>query len=179
MQHRKLGKTGPHVSALGLGAMGMSGMYGPADRKESVATIHAALDAGITLIDTGDFYGMGHNELLIGDALADRRREEVLVSVKFGAQRGPDGSWLGYDARPTAVKTALAYSLQRLRTDHIDIYRPARLDQNVPIEETVGAIAELVAAGYVRYIGLSEVGPDTIRRAAAVSPICDVQSSTR
>jgi aryl-alcohol dehydrogenase-like predicted oxidoreductase len=175
----QLGSAGPVVSRVGLGCMGMSGTYGSADRGESIATIHAAVDAGVTLLDTGDFYGMGHNELLIGDALADRRREEVLVSVKFGAQRGPDGSWLGYDARPTAVKTALAYSLQRLRTDHIDIYRPARLDQNVPIEETVGAIAELVAAGYVRYIGLSEVGPDTIRRAAAVSPICDVQSSTR
>ena len=176
---RQLGATGPVVSAVGLGCMGMSGVYGAADREESIATIHAALEAGVTLLDTGDFYGMGHNELLIADALAGRSRDEVLISVKFGAQRGPDGIWLGYDARPTAVKTALAYSLQRLRTDHIDIYRPARLDQNVPIEETVGAIAELVAAGYVRYIGLSEVGPDTIRRAAAVSPICDVQSSTR
>ena len=136
--------------------MGMSGVYGAADRDESIATIHAALEAGVTLLDTGDFYGMGHNELLIADALAGRSRDEVLISVKFGAQRGPDGNWLGYDARPAAVKTACAYSLQRLRTDHIDIYRPARLDQNVPIEETVGAIAELVAAGYVRYIGLSE-----------------------
>jgi aryl-alcohol dehydrogenase-like predicted oxidoreductase len=155
--------------------MGMSGMYGAADRDESIATIHAALDAGVTLLDTGDFYGMGHNELLIGDAVAGRRRDEVLISVKFGAQRGPDGSWLGYDARPAAVKTACAYSLQRLRTDHIDIYRPARLDQNVPIEETVGAIAELVQAGYVRHIGLSEVGAETIRRAAGVHPICDLQ----
>ncbi len=172
---RQLGAAGPVVSALGLGCMGMSGMYGSADRAESIATIHAALDAGVTLLDTGDFYGMGHNELLIGDALAGRRRDEVLISVKFGAQRGPDGSWLGYDARPAAVKTALAYSLQRLRTDHIDIYRPARLDQNVPIEETVGAIAELVEAGYVRHVGLSEVGPDTIRRAAATHPISDLQ----
>jgi aryl-alcohol dehydrogenase-like predicted oxidoreductase len=155
--------------------MGMSGVYGAADRDESIATIHAALDAGITLLDTGDFYGMGHNELLIADALAGRPRQEVLISVKFGAQRGPDGSWLGYDARPAAVKTALAYSLQRLRTDHIDIYRPARLDQRVPIEETVGAIAEMVQAGHVRHIGLSEVGADTIRRAAAVHPICDLQ----
>jgi len=155
--------------------MGMSGTYGHAERDESIATIRAALDAGVTLLDTGDFYGMGHNELLIADALASQPREEVLVSVKFGAQRGPDGSWLGYDARPAAVKTALAYSLQRLRTDHIDIYRPARLDRKVPIEETVGAIAELVQAGYVRHIGLSEVGPDTIRRAAAVHPISDLQ----
>ncbi|MGI8572420.1 MAG: aldo/keto reductase, partial [Solirubrobacteraceae bacterium] len=126
-------------------------------------------------LDTGDFYGMGHNELLIGRALSGGRRDEALISVKFGAQRGPDGAWLGYDARPAAVKTALAYSLQRLGTDHIDIYRPARLDPNVPIQETVGAIAELVQAGYVRWIGLSEVGPDTIRRAAAVHPICDLQ----
>jgi aryl-alcohol dehydrogenase-like predicted oxidoreductase len=153
----------------------MSGTYGSADRNESIATIHAALDAGITLLDTGDFYGMGHNELLIADALAGRRRDGAVISVKFGAQRGPDGSWLGYDARPAAVKTALAYSLQRLRTDHVDIYRPARLDPRVPIEETVGAIAEMVQAGHVRYIGLSEVGPHTIRRAAAAHSICDLQ----
>jgi aryl-alcohol dehydrogenase-like predicted oxidoreductase len=172
---RQLGATGPKVSSLGLGCMGMSGMYGRADRDESVATIHAALDAGITLLDTGDFYGMGHNEMLIGDALAGRHRDEVFISVKFGAQRGPDGSWLGYDARPAAVKTAIAYTLQRLRTDHIDVYRPARLDANVPIEETVGAIAELVQAGYVRHIGLSEVGAETIRRAAAIHPISDLQ----
>jgi aryl-alcohol dehydrogenase-like predicted oxidoreductase len=172
---RKLGATGPTVSALGLGCMGMSGLYGTADRDESIATIHAALDAGINLLDTGDFYGMGHNEMLVGDALTGRRRDDVVISVKFGAQRGPDGSWLGYDARPAAVKTALAYTLQRLRTDHVDVYRPARLDANVPIEETVGAIAELVEAGYVRHIGLSEVGAETIRRAAAVHPISDLQ----
>jgi aryl-alcohol dehydrogenase-like predicted oxidoreductase len=175
MVQRQLGAAGPAVSALGLGCMGMSGIYGTADRDEAIATIHAALDAGITLLDTGDFYGMGHNELLIGDALADRNRDDVLISVKFGAQRGPDGSWLGYDASPAAVKTACAYSLQRLGIDHIDVYRPARLDASVPIEETVGAIAELVRAGYVRYIGLSEVGAETIRRAAAVHPICDLQ----
>ena len=172
---RQLGAARPTVSAVGLGCMGMSGVYGAADRDESIATIHAALDAGITLLDTGDFYGMGHNEMLIGDALAGRDRDQVLISVKFGAQRGPDASWLGYDASPPAVKTACAYSLQRLRTDHIDIYRPARLDQKVPIEETVGAIADLVQAGYVRSIGLSEVGAETIRRAAAVHPISDVQ----
>jgi len=159
----------------GLGCMGMSGMYGPADETESVATIHAALDGGIALLDTGDFYGMGHNELLVARAVAGRDRDSYALSVKFGAQRGPDGSWLGHDARPAAVKTAAAYSLTRLGTDHIDIYRPARLDAGVPIEETVGAIAELVEAGYVRAIGLSEVGAETIRRAAAVHPISDLQ----
>jgi aryl-alcohol dehydrogenase-like predicted oxidoreductase len=171
----RLSDNGPEVSRIGLGCMGMSGMYGPADRRESIATIHAALDAGITVLDTGDFYGMGHNELLISEALRTRDRGEALISVKFGALRGPDMSWLGYDARPAAVKTWLAYSLQRLGTDHVDIYRPARLDSQVPIEETIGAIAEMVQAGHVRYIGLSEVGPDTIRRAAAVHPICDLQ----
>jgi len=174
MDLRQLGAAGPRVSALGLGCMGMSDLYGPADRAESLATIHAALEAGVTLLDTGDFYGMGHNEMLIAEALGSRRRE-VLLSVKFGAQRGPDGAWLGYDARPAAVKTAVAYSLKRLRTEVIDIYRPARLDPAVPVEETVGAIADLVRAGYVRHIGLSEVGEATIRRAAAVHPICDLQ----
>jgi aryl-alcohol dehydrogenase-like predicted oxidoreductase len=173
----RLGTHGPDVSRLGLGCMGMSGGYGHADRAESVATIHAALDAGINLLDTGDFYAMGHNEMLVGEALAQRpgARDEILLSVKFGAQRGPDGAWLGYDARPQATKTALAYTLQRLQTDHIDIYRPARLDPNVPIEETVGAIAELIEAGYVRYVGLSEVGVHTIRRAAATHPVVDLQ----
>src|SRR5215475_3280087 len=158
MDTRKLGKSGPIVSAIGLGCMGMSDVYGPADRSEGIATIHAALEAGITLLDTGDFYGMGHNEMLIAEALAGRNRDQVLLSVKFGALRSPAGEWLGYDARPAAVRNFLGHSLQRLRTDHIDIYRPARLDQQVPIEETIGAIAELVQAGYVRYIGLSEVG---------------------
>jgi aryl-alcohol dehydrogenase-like predicted oxidoreductase len=175
MLTRRLGSSGPAVSALGLGAMGMSDLYGPADRAESIATIHAALDAGITLIDTGDFYGMGHNELLIREALQGRDRDAVAISVKFGAQRTYEGQWLGYDARPAAVKTALAYTLRRLDTDHVDVYRPARVDPNVPIEETIGAIAELVEAGHVRHIGLSEVGADTIRRAAAVHPISDLQ----
>ncbi|MGW3041461.1 aldo/keto reductase [Kitasatospora sp. NPDC001159] len=170
-----LGTSGPVTSALGLGCMGMSDLYGPADEAESIATIHAALDAGITLLDTGDFYGMGHNELLIHEALRGRHRESVQISVKFGAQRDPNGQWLGYDASPAATKTALAYTLRRLRTDHVDIYRPARLDPKVPIEETVGAIADLVKAGYVRHIGLSEVGADTLRRAAAVHPISDLQ----
>ena len=175
MKNRALGSTGVSTGALGLGLMGMSGMYGPADEDESIATIHAAVDAGMTLLDTGDFYGMGHNELVLGRALKTLGRDKVLISVKFGAQRGPDGSWLGYDARPAAVKTALAYTLTRLGVEHIDVYRPARLDPNVPIEETVGAIAELVEAGYVRQIGLSEVGADTIRRAHAVHPISDLQ----
>ncbi|HEY4007785.1 MAG TPA: aldo/keto reductase [Pseudonocardia sp.] len=172
---RRLGTTGPEISTLGLGCMGMSGMYGPADEAESIATIHAALDAGITLLDTGDFYGMGHNELLIRDALRTRNRDDVTISVKFGALRGPDNRWAGFDGRPAAVGNFLAYTLNRLGTDHVDIYRPARLDPNVPIEDTVGAIAELVKAGYVRHIGLSEVGPATIRRAAAVHPISDLQ----
>ncbi len=175
MDLRPLGSTGPRVSALGLGCMGMSGVYGPADRAESIATIHAALDAGVTLLDTGDFYGMGHNELLIHEALAGRDRDAVVISVKFGALRGPDNSWGGVDARPAAVKNFLAYTLERLGTDHVDVYRPARVDPAVPIEETVGAIAELVDAGYVRHIGLSEVSAETIRRAHAVHPIADVQ----
>ena len=175
MEHRQLGKTGPRVSALGLGCMGMSGMYGPADRSESIATIHAALDAGITLLDTGDFYGSGHNEALIGEALKGTKRDAAVISVKFGALRDPSGAWVGYDARPAATKNFLTYSLQRLGLDYIDIYRPARLDPNVPIEDTVGAIAEMVKAGYVRHIGLSEVGSETIRRAAAVHPIADLQ----
>jgi aryl-alcohol dehydrogenase-like predicted oxidoreductase len=175
MQARQLGTTGPEVSALGLGCMAMSGVYGPADRAESIATIHAALDAGITLLDTGDFYGQGHNELLIRDALKECSRENVLLSVKFGAMRDPAGAFVGYDARPAAVKNFLAYSLSRLGVDHVDIYRPARLDRTVPIEDTIGAIGEMVKAGCVRSIGLSEVGPETIRRAAATHPIADLQ----
>ncbi|MEA2470394.1 MAG: hypothetical protein QOE38_1393 [Thermoleophilaceae bacterium] len=172
---RSLGAGGPEVSVIGLGCMGMSGMYGAADEAEGIATIHAALDAGINLLDTGDFYGMGHNELLIREALRGRDRGEVLISVKFGGQRAPGGAFLGFDGRPAAVKTSLAYTLQRLGTDHVDVYRPARLDSDVPIEETVGAIAEMVEAGYVRHIGLSEVGAETIRRAAATHPIVDLQ----
>ncbi len=172
---RTLGTHGPQVSALGLGCMGMSDLYGPADESESIATIHAALDAGIDLLDTGDFYGMGHNELLIRQALDGRDRDEVRISVKFGAQRDYDGNWIGHDVRPAAVKTALAYSLRRLGTDHVDIYRPARLSPDVPVEETVGAIAEEVEKGHVRHIGLSEVGAETIRRAHAVHPITDLQ----
>ncbi|MBF6302520.1 aldo/keto reductase [Nocardia amamiensis] len=171
----RLGATGPTVRRIGLGAMGMSGMYGAADDAESTATIHAALDSGVNLIDTGDFYGAGHNEMLIGRAITERPREDVVLSVKFGALRGPGGTWGGVDNRPEALRNFLGYSLQRLGVDYVDIYRPARLDPNVPIEDTVGAIAELIEAGYVRHIGLSEVGVETIRRAAAVHPISDLQ----
>jgi aryl-alcohol dehydrogenase-like predicted oxidoreductase len=171
---KKLGATGPDVFPLALGCMGMSGMYGPADEAESIATIHAALDRGVNLLDTGDFYGMGHNEMLIGRALRDRR-DRVLLSVKYGAMRAPNQAFVGIDTRPAATKNFLAYSLQRLGVDHIDIYRPARLDPAVPIEETIGGLAELVKAGYIRHIGLSEVGAETIRRANAVHPIVDLQ----
>jgi len=171
---RRLGSTGPSVFPLALGCMGMSGMYGPADEKTGIATIHAALGSGVTLFDTGDFYSMGHNEMLLGRALQGRR-DQALISVKFGALRGPDGSWLGFDARPAAVKNFLAYSLKRLGVEYIDIYRPSRRDSGVPIEDTIGAIADLVSAGYVRAIGLSEVGAETIRRAHAVHPIADLQ----
>ncbi|MFL6055759.1 MAG: aldo/keto reductase [Actinoallomurus sp.] len=174
MRQRTLG-DGLVTSAIGLGCMGMSDMYGPADEAEGIATIHAAIDAGITLLDTGDFYGMGHNELLIREALRGRDRDQVRISVKFGAMRDPAGDWVGHDARPAAVKNFLTYTLRRLGTDHIDVYRPARVDPAVPIEETVGAIAEMVEAGYVRHIGLSEAGADTIRRAHAVHPITDLQ----
>jgi aryl-alcohol dehydrogenase-like predicted oxidoreductase len=175
MRRRALGSNGPHVSTIGLGCMGMSGIYGPSEDSESIATIHAALDAGVTLLDSGDFYGMGHNELLLRDALKDRPRDQVGLSIKFGTLRTPDNSILGIDARPAAVKNFLTYTLTRLGTDYVDVYRPARLDSAVPIEETVGAIAEMVEAGYVRYVGLSEVGAETIRRANAVHPISDLQ----
>ncbi len=169
-----LGKTGPSVFPIGLGCMGMSGVYGPSDDDESVATLRMAIERGVTLLDTGDFYGMGHNELLVRRGI-EGLRDKVQLSVKFGALRGPDGSWYGVDTRPAAVKTFAAYSLKRLGVEVIDVYRPARLDPKVPIEETVGAIAELVKAGYVRHVGLSEVGVETIRRAAAVHPIVDLQ----
>jgi len=175
MQIRPLGSTGPSVSALGLGAMGMSGAYGAADRAESIATVHAALEAGVTLIDTADFYAMGHNELLLAEALRGRDRDGYQLSVKFGSLRGPGAEFSGSDSRPEAVKNFLAYSLTRLGTDHIDIYRPARLDPAVPIEETVGAIKEMIDAGYVRHLGLSEVDAATIRRAHAVHPVADLQ----
>ncbi|UFS75118.1 aldo/keto reductase [Tardiphaga sp. 37S4] len=175
MKHLQLGKTGPTVAALGLGCMGMSDVYGPADRGESIATIHAALEAGVTLIDTGDFYAMGHNELLIAEALRGRSRDSLQLSVKFGGMRDPAGAFMGFDNRPIAIKNFVAYSLVRLGVEVIDIYRPARLDPNVPIEDTVGAIADLIKAGYVKHIGLSEVGSETIRRAHKVHPITDLQ----
>jgi len=176
MDYQQLGSHGPQVSAIGLGTMGMSDMYGPVDRAESIATIHAALDAGVTLLDTGDFYGMGHNEMLLGEALKGRNRQQVQISVKFGALRGPArGEFNGYDSRSAAVRNFIGYSLQRLGVEYIDIYRPARLDPGVPIEETIGAIANLIKQGHVRYIGLSEVGAQTIRRAQAVHPIADLQ----
>jgi aryl-alcohol dehydrogenase-like predicted oxidoreductase len=174
MERRRLGRGGPEVAAIGLGCMGMSWAYGPADAGESVATIQAALDAGVNLLDTGDFYGTGHNEELIAEAIRGRC-DQAVISVKFGALRDPSGAMIGFDARPTSVKSFLAYSLRRLGTDRVDIYRPARLDPSVPIEDTVGAIAELIRAGYVRGLGLSEVGASTIRRAHAVQPVVDLQ----
>jgi aryl-alcohol dehydrogenase-like predicted oxidoreductase len=172
---RTLGSNGPSVFDLGLGCMGMSDLYGPADDAESIATIHAALDAGLTLLDTGDYYGMGHNELLIRDALKGRDRSRVVISVKCGALRDPQGNWLGVDGRPVAIKNFLAYTLRRLGTDYVDIYRLGRVDPSVPIEETVGAMSEMVKAGVIRHIGLSEAGAATLRRAQAVHPICDLQ----
>jgi aryl-alcohol dehydrogenase-like predicted oxidoreductase len=175
MKKRKLGNNGPEVSEIGLGCMGMSDLYGPADESESIATIQAALDSGISLLDTGDYYGMGHNEMLIREAIKGRKREDIVISVKFGAMRDPMGAWIGLDGRPAAVMNSLAYSLKRLGTDYIDIYRLGRVDPNVPIEETIGAIAEAIKKGYVKHIGLSEAGVDNIRKANSVHPICDLQ----
>jgi aryl-alcohol dehydrogenase-like predicted oxidoreductase len=175
MESIPLGSGGPEVSRVGLGLMGMSGIYGPADDLESVTTIRAALDAGITLLDTGDFYGMGHNEMLLRDALRGVPRDRVFIQVKFGGQRDPRGAFIGHDASPVMVKNSLAYSLQRLGTDYVDLYQPARLDPRVPIEDTVGAIKEMIEAGFVRYLGLSEMGADTIRRAHAVYPVTALQ----
>src|SRR5215472_19306623 len=175
MESIPLGSGGPQVSRVGLGLMGMSGVYGPADDAESIATIHAGLDAGITLLDTGDFYGMGHNEMLLREALRGVDRGSVFIQVKLGGQRYPRGAFIGQDASPNAVKNSLAYSLRRLGTDYVDLYQPARLDPRVPIEDTVGAIAEMIDAGFVRYLGLSEAGAATIRRAHAVHPVTALQ----
>lgn len=175
MERRTLGKNGPSVSAVGLGCMGMSDFYGPTDDAESIATIHEAIDAGINLLNTGDFYGMGHNEMLIRRAI-EGRRDRVFLSVKFGALRSPAGQFLGFDGRPSAVKNFVAYSLRRLGTDHLDLYQPSRLDPSVPIEDTIGAIAELVKAGYVRHIGVSEMSAATVRRAHAVHPVAALET---
>jgi aryl-alcohol dehydrogenase-like predicted oxidoreductase len=169
-----LGHNGPVVSQIGLGCMAMSDMYGPSDDSESIATIRAALDAGITLLDTGDFYGSGHNELLIRQAI-EGRRKEVFLAVKFGAMRGPDGSFNGYDVRPEAVKNFLAYTLRRLGTDYIDLYQPSRVDARTPIEQTYEALAGLVQAGYVRHIGISEASAASIRKAYKTAPIVALQ----
>jgi aryl-alcohol dehydrogenase-like predicted oxidoreductase len=177
METTTLGRGGPVVSRAGLGLMSMSGIYGQADDQESIATIRAAIDAGITLLDTGDFYGMGHNELLLRDALRGSgiARDKVFIQVKFGGQRDPSGAFVGHDASPAMVKSSLAYTLTRLGTEYVDLYQPARLDPQVPIEDTVGAVAEMIQAGYVRYLGLSEMGADTIRRAHAVYPVSELQ----
>lgn len=175
MKRRRLGAQGPDVSVVGLGCMAMSGTYGPADDGESVATIHEAIEKGITLLDTGDFYGRGHNELLLREALKGGKRDRVFLQVKFGAQLEPSGRFIGFDGRPASVKTFLTYTLTRLGTDHVDLYQPSRLDPAVPIEETVGAVADMLKAGYVRFIGLSEMGAATIRRAHSVHPITALQ----
>jgi aryl-alcohol dehydrogenase-like predicted oxidoreductase len=175
MKTRKIGTNGHEVSSIGLGCMGMSDLYGNADRKESIATIHEALEKGVTLFDTGDFYGVGHNELLLKEALQGTKRENAFIAVKTGVLRSPDGGWIGMDNRPQAIKNALAYTLQRLGTDYIDLYQPARVDPNVPIEETIGAMADLVKQGYVKHIGLSEANAETVRKAHAVHPISWLQ----
>lgn len=175
MQIRKIAKDGTSVSAIGLGLMGMSDLYGAADRKESIATIHEAMEKDITLFDTGDFYGVGHNELLLREALQGQKREKAFIAVKTGVLRSPDGGWIGINNRPEAIKNNLAHTLQRLGVEYIDLYQPARVDPNVPIEETVGAIADMVKAGYVKHIGLSEANAETIRRAHAVHPISWLQ----
>jgi aryl-alcohol dehydrogenase-like predicted oxidoreductase len=174
MKTTRLGRNGPEVSVLGLGCMAMSDMYGPADEQESIATIHEAIDSGINLLDTGDFYGMGHNEMLIRRAIQGRRKE-VFIAVKFGAMRGPDGAFIGVDTRPVAAKNFVTYSLRRLGTDYLDLYQPSRVDPRVPIEETIGALADLVKAGYIRCVGVSEASAATIHRANAVHPIAALQ----
>jgi aryl-alcohol dehydrogenase-like predicted oxidoreductase len=175
MQTKKLGYRGQELSSIGLGCMGMSDLYGSTDRKESIATIHEALEKGVTLFDTGDFYGVGHNELLLKEALQGKKRETAFIAVKTGVLRSPDGGWIGMDNRPQSIKNALAYTLQRLGTDYIDLYQPARVDPNVPIEETIGAMADLVKQGYVKHIGLSEANAETVRKAHAVHPISWLQ----
>ena len=175
MQQRQLGRDGPMVLPLGLGCMGMSEFYGPADEAASIATIRRALDLGVNLIDTADMYGAGHNEQLVGRAIRDRRAQ-VVLATKFGNMRGPNREFLGVNGRPEYVREACDASLQRLGVDHIDLYYQHRVDPNVPIEDTVGAMAELVRAGKVRWLGLSEAAPQTIRRAHKVHPISALQT---
>ena len=175
MQQRKLGSQGLVVSALGLGCMGMSDFYGARDEREAIATIHRALDLGITFLDTADVYGPYTNEILVGKAIKGRR-DGVVVATKFGNVRGPQGEFLGQNSRPDYVRSACDASLQRLGVDHIDLYYQHRVDRAVPIEETVGAMADLVHAGKVRYLGLSEASPATIRRAHVVHPISALQT---
>jgi len=171
----KLGREGLEVSRQGLGCMGMSEFYGDPNEGESIATIHRAIELGVTLIDTADMYGVGHNEELVGRAIADRR-DRVVLATKFGNERRPDGSWIGINGRPEYVRSACDASLKRLGIDVIDLYYQHRVDRDTPIEETVGAMKELVEAGKVRYLGLSEAAPQTIRRAHAVHPISALQS---
>jgi aryl-alcohol dehydrogenase-like predicted oxidoreductase len=175
MKTRTLGSQGLQVSAEGLGCMGMSEFYGSADEDEAIATIHRALELGVTLLDTADMYGPFANERLVGRAIADRR-DRVVLATKFGNERREDGSWVGINGRPEYVHSACEASLRRLGVDHIDLYYQHRVDQTVPIEETVGAMAELVSAGKVRHLGLSEAAPRTIRRAHAVHPISALQT---
>ncbi len=175
MEHRTLGSHGLKVSALGLGCMGMSEFYGATDDSESIAVIHRALDRGIDFLDTADMYGTGRNEQLVGRAIADRR-DNVILATKFGNVRGPNGEFLGVNGRPEYVRQACDASLQRLGLDHIDLYYQHRVDPNTPIEETIGAMAELVTAGKVRHLGMSEAAPATLRRAAKVHPIAALQT---
>ena len=175
MEQRTLGSQGLVVSAEGLGCMGMSEFYGATDVAEAVATIHRALELGVTLLDTADMYGPFTNERLVGRAVAGRR-EQVVLATKFGNERRPDGSWVGINGRPEYVRAACEASLERLGVDVIDLYYQHRVDRSVPIEETVGAMAELVRAGKVRFLGLSEARPETIRRAHAVHPISALQT---
>jgi aryl-alcohol dehydrogenase-like predicted oxidoreductase len=176
MKYRKLGNSTERLSALGLGCMSMSGSYGKGDDKESIATIRRAVELGVNFLDTGDFYGVGHNEEIIREAIKPFRREQIFLSVKFGALRNHDGTFLGFDSRPVAIRNFLSYSLQRLRVEYIDLYYPSRVDPNVPVEETVGTLGELVTEGKIRHAGLSEAAPATLRRAFAVYPLVMLQT---
>jgi aryl-alcohol dehydrogenase-like predicted oxidoreductase len=164
------------IARLGLGCMRMTNTTGYPDKSESIATIHAALDAGIQLINTGDFYSSGYNEMLIGEALNGYNRDKAFISVKFGGLSDPKGNYYGLDVRPLTIKNYITYSLKRLKVDYIDLYQPGRIDQAIPVEETIGAISELVKAGYVRHIGVTEVDADTLRKAHSVHPISFIEA---